>query len=161
MIRSIRADLFWHYLRLPTAQYDRESSAMMLTRLTYNTELVATATTDSLTSIIRDSLAVAFNVGMLFYLSWRLAICALVVAPGIAWLVRNVNVRFRRYSHRIQNSMGDVTRVAKEALDAHRVVKVFNAQEHIAQLFGVANEHNRSSNVRLISARASSNPTCR
>ena len=57
------------------------------------------------------------------------------MAPAIAWLVRNVNIRFRRYSTRIQNSMGDVTRVAKEALDAHRVVKVFNAQQHIAQLF--------------------------
>ncbi len=72
---------------------------------------------------------------MLFYLNWRLALYAIVVAPAIAWLVRNVNIRFRRYSTRIQNSMGDVTRVAKEALDAHRVVKVFNAQGHIARLF--------------------------
>ena len=72
--------------------------------------------------------------------------------------MRNVNIRFRRYSTRIQNSMGDVTRVAKEALDAHRVVKVFNAQAHIGALFDQANELNRRSNVRLISARASSNP---
>ena len=50
-------------------------------------------------------------------------------------------------------------RVAKEALDtAHRVVKVFNAQHHIAQLFENVNELNRRTNVRLISARSSSNP---
>ena len=43
VIKAIRGELFAHYLRLPTAQYDRESSAMMLTRLTYNAELVASA----------------------------------------------------------------------------------------------------------------------
>jgi subfamily B ATP-binding cassette protein MsbA len=159
VIKAIRSDLFAQYLRLPTSQYDQDSSATMLTRLTYNTELVASATTDSLTVIIRDSLAIVFNIGMLFWLNWKLALYGLTVAPLIAWLVRNVNIRFRRYSTRIQNSMGDVTRVAKEALDAHRVVKVFNAQAHIKALFETANELNRRTNVRLISARASSNPT--
>jgi subfamily B ATP-binding cassette protein MsbA len=159
VIKAIRSDLFGQYLRLPTSQYDQDSSATMLTRLTYNTELVASATTDSLTVIIRDSLAIVFNIGMLFWLNWKLALYGLTVAPLIAWLVRNVNIRFRRYSTRIQNSMGDVTRVSKEALDAHRVVKVFNAQAHIRALFETANELNRRTNVRLISARASSNPT--
>jgi ATP-binding cassette, subfamily B, bacterial MsbA len=158
VIKAIRGELFAHYLRLPTAQYDRESSAVKLNRLTYNAEMVAAATTDSLTVMIRDSLAIMFNVGALFWLNWRLALCLMVAAPAIAWLVRNVNIRFRRYSTRIQNSMGDVTRVAKEALDAHRVVKVFNAQEHILRLFEQANELNRHTNVRLVSARSISNP---
>jgi subfamily B ATP-binding cassette protein MsbA len=158
VIKAIRGELFAQYLRLPTAQYDRESSAVKLNRLTYNAEMVAAATTDSLTVMIRDSLAITFNVGALFWLNWRLALCLMVAAPAIAWLVRNVNIRFRRYSARIQNSMGDVTRVSKEALDAHRVVKVFNAQDHIMRLFEEANELNRHTNVRLISARSISNP---
>jgi subfamily B ATP-binding cassette protein MsbA len=158
VIKAIRGELFAQYLRLPTAQYDRESSAVKLNRLTYNAEMVAAATTDSLTVMIRDSLAISFNVGALFWLNWRLATCLMVAAPAIAWLVRNVNIRFRRYSTRIQNSMGDVTRVSKEALDAHRVVKVFNAQDHILRLFEQANELNRHTNVRLISARSISNP---
>ncbi len=54
--------------------------------------------------------------------------------------------------------MGDVTRLAKEAIDAHRVVKVFNAQEHMQAAFATANELNRHSNMRLISARSTSNP---
>ena len=158
VVKAIRGELFAHYLQLPTAQYDRESSALKLNRLTYNAEMVAAATTDSLTVMIRDSLAIMFNVGALFYLNWRLALCLMVAAPVIAWLVRNINIRFRRYSTRIQNSMGDVTRVSKEALEAHRVVKVFNAQEHILRLFDQANELNRHTNVRLISARSISNP---
>jgi len=159
VIKVIRGDLFAQYLRLPTARYDRESTSGMLTRLIYNAELVASAGTDSLTTVIRDSLTIAVDIGVMVHYNWKLALFALIAAPAIAWLIRSVNIRFRRYSTRIQNSMGDVTRVAKEALDAHRVVKVFNAQGHIDRLFEQANEHNRRSNVRLISARSSSNPT--
>jgi subfamily B ATP-binding cassette protein MsbA len=157
-VKAIRADLFAQYLRLPTSRYDADSSATMLSRLTFNTELVAGATADSLTTIIRDSLTILVNIGILFLIAWRLAALSLLVAPAIGWLVRNINRRFRRYSTRIQNSMGDVTRVAKEAIDAHRVVKVFNAQSHIERLFEHANEQNRRSNVRLLQARSSSNP---
>ena len=159
IIKAIRADLFAHYLRLPTSWYERESSGAMLSRLTYNAELVADAATNSATVMIRDSLAVIFAVGYLVYVNWRLALFVLPVAAMIALLVQNVNRRFRRYSTRIQNSMGDVTRVAKEAIEAHRVVKVFNAQAHLEQNFAVANELNRATNMRLLSARASSNPT--
>ena len=54
--------------------------------------------------------------------------------------------------------MGDVTRVVKEALDGQRVIKVFNAQEQEARDFETVNEHNRRSNMKLIAARATSNP---
>src|SRR4029077_6280703 len=118
-------DLFAQYLRLPTSRYDADSSATMLSRLTYNTEMVAGATADSLTTIIRDSLTMLVNIGALFLIDWRLALLSLLVEPAIGWLVPNINTRVRRYSTRTQNSMGGVTRVAKEAIDAHRVVKVF------------------------------------
>jgi subfamily B ATP-binding cassette protein MsbA len=158
VIKAVRRQLFEHYLTLPTAQYDRESSAIMLSRLTYNAELVAMAATDSLVTIVRDSLTIVGDITVVFYLNWHLAIWAIIIVPGIAYLVRRLNSRFRAHGTRIQNSIGDVTRVSKEALDAHRVVKVFNAQRHISALFEQANEQNRRSNVRLLRARAISGP---
>ena len=158
MIASMRAELFGRYLMLPTSWYERESSGPMLSRLTYNAELVADAATNSVTVLIRDSLTIIGLISYLFWQNWRLAAFAMLAAPVIAGLMRSVNRRFRRYSTRIQNSMGDVTRVAKEAIEAHRVVKVFNAQEHMRAAFAVANELNRHANLRLIAARAASNP---
>ena len=131
MITAMRAELFAKYLQLPTSWYERESSGPMLSRLTYNAELVADAATNSVTVLIRDSLTIAWLISYLFWQNWRLAMFALLAAPVDRGLMRSVNRRFRRYSTRIQNSMGDVTRVAKEAIEAHRVVKVFNAQEHM------------------------------
>jgi subfamily B ATP-binding cassette protein MsbA len=158
IIKAMRAELFAHYLSLPTSYYDRAASGQMLSRLTYNIELVAEATTNSVTVLIRDTLTIVGLLGWLFYLNWQLAAFALALAPFIAWLMQKINRLFRRYSARIQSSMGDVTRVTKEALDAHRVIKVFNAQEHQRRVFAEVNERNRHTNMRLISTKAMSNP---
>ena len=158
VIKAIRGELFTHYLQLPTLYFDRQASGEMLSRLTYNTELVAEAATNSITVMIRDTLTIAFLIGLLAYINWQLTLFSFIAAPLIAWLMQFANRTFRRYSARIQSSMGDVTRIAKEAIDGQRVIKVFNAQEFEARTFERVNEQNRRNNMRLIKAKALSNP---
>jgi ATP-binding cassette, subfamily B, bacterial MsbA len=158
VIKGLRRDVFSHYLRLPTAYLDRQQSGHLLSKLTNNIELVAAAATSAAISLISDSLSILVLLGTLFYMNWRLALFCIVAAPVIAWLMQIANRSFRRYSQRIQNSMGDITRVAKEAIDAHRLIKIFNAEDHQSDRFEQVNEHNRASNMKLIRARAISNP---
>jgi subfamily B ATP-binding cassette protein MsbA len=158
IVKTLRAQIFDRYLHLPVGYFDRNSAGVLLSKLTYNTEQVATATTDSITVFIRDTLTILGLIGYLLYMNWRLTLFALIVGPIIAFLIRRVNTMFRRYSRRIQNSMGDVTRVAKEAIEAPRVVRVFNAQEHETRLFEEVIEHNRRSHMKLLLTKALSNP---
>lgn len=158
VIKSIRSDLFAQYLHLPGSYYDAVSAGPMLSRLTFNVEQVAEATTNSVTVLIRDSITVLLLVGSMVVMSWRMTLLSLVVAPLIAWIMGGINRRFRRYSARIQNSMGDVTRVSKEAIEGHRLIKVFTAQDHERALFERVNDENCRSNVRLINAKAASSP---
>ena len=158
VIKSMRGELFAHYLRLPVRYYEQAATGDLLSRLTLNIERVAEATTNSVTVLIRDTLTIIGLIGMLFWYDWQLAAFVLLLAPPISWLVQSINRAFRRYSARIQASMGDVTRVAKEALDAQRVIKAFNAERHEEAIFEAANERNRHSNMRLIAARALANP---
>jgi len=158
IIKSLRGELFAQYLHLPAAYYDRAAAGQMLSRLPYNIELVAEAATNSVTVLIRDTLTIIGLLAWLFYLDWQLAAFSLILAPLIAWLIQRISRLFRRYSTRIQNSMGDVTRVAKEALEGHRLVKVFNAHDHQQRAFDEVNELNRHTNMRLIGTKAMSNP---
>ena len=158
VVKRLRADLFRHYLDLPSAFYDKNAAAQLLSRLTYNTELVAEATTNSITILIRDSLTILGLLAWALYISPRLTAFALLAAPIIGFLVQVVNRAIRRYAARIQNSMGDVTRVAKEALDGQRLIKVFNAQEQEGRAFERVIEANRYQNMKLLRTRAASNP---
>jgi subfamily B ATP-binding cassette protein MsbA len=158
IVKTLRGELFGRYLRLPVAYFDQHTSGVLLSRLTYNTEQVAQAATDSVTVFIRDSLTIMGLIGYLLYLNPKLTLYSLIVGPFIALLIRRVNQLFRRYSKRIQNSMGDVTRVAKEAIEAPRVVRVFNAQDYEAGLFENVIEHNRRSHMKLMLTKGLSNP---
>jgi len=158
VIKRMREDVFNHYLRLPNTFYDRSSAGHLLSRLTYNIEQVAEATTNVLTVLVRDTLSVIFLAGLMVYLNWRLALFMLFVGPLIGGLVSILSKIFRRYSARIQYSMGDVTRVAEEAVSGHRVVKVFNGQAYEAERFEHANEHNRKLHMKLASVTAGSVP---
>jgi ATP-binding cassette, subfamily B, bacterial MsbA len=158
VIKGLRHDVFSHYLRLPTAYLDSQQSGHLLSKLTNNIELVAAAATSAAISLISDSLTILALLITLFYMNWRLAVFCIVAAPIIGWLMKIANRTFRRYSERIQNSMGDITRVAKEAIDAHRLIKIFNAEDHQTERFERVNEHNRASNMKLIRAKAVSNP---
>jgi subfamily B ATP-binding cassette protein MsbA len=80
VVKRIRTDLFRHYLDLPAAFYDRTGSAQLLSRLTYNTELVAEAATNGVTVLIRDALSITGLLGYLLYTNWRLTLFALAVA---------------------------------------------------------------------------------
>ncbi len=158
VIKAMRRDVFERYLQLPTSFFDRSGVAALLSRLTYNVELVAEAATTAITSLIRDTLTIAGLLGWLMWLNWRLTVFALAVSPLIIGLIRVTSRLFRRYSTRILASMGDVTRVAKESLENHRMIKVFNAHPQQLRAFERVNERNRASFMRLVMVKATSNP---
>jgi ATP-binding cassette, subfamily B, bacterial MsbA len=158
VIKGLRRDVFSHYLRLPTAYLDGQQSGVLLSKLTYNIEQVAGAATGAAISLFSDTLTILGLLAYLFYLNWRLATFCIIAVPPIAWLMQIANRSFRRYSKRIQNSMGDITRVAKEAIDAQRLIKIFNAEDHQTERFELANEMNRASNMKLARAKSLSNP---
>jgi subfamily B ATP-binding cassette protein MsbA len=158
IVSRLRREVFRHILELPVGYFDRSSSAALLSRLTYNSEQVGQATTDSINLVVRTSLTIVGSLGFMLYFNARLTLIALILTPLIGWLVSIINFKFRRYSRRIQDSMGDVTRVAKEGFESPRLLKVYNAEAHLARQFDAVDAHNLRSNMRLILTRGISNP---
>lgn len=158
IVKRLRGQIFERMLHLPVGYYDRNSSSVLLSRLTYNTEQIGQAATDSVLVTLREALTIIGSIAALFYFNARLATIALIMGPLVAWLIGIINRKFRRYSRRIQDSMGDITRIAKETLDAPRLIKVYNAEDYQASQFEATNEHNRRSHMRLVLTKGLSNP---
>ena len=158
VIKRLRAQVFEHYLRLPTSFYDRESAGVLISKLTFNIEQVAEAATRSVTVLIRDSLTILFLLAVLLYQQAFLSGIVLVTVPLIGALIKWVGKRFRRYSDRIQDSMGDLTKIAEEAVTGHRVIKVFGGEEYERREFKLLNEANRKLRIRFAGTHAGSMP---
>ncbi len=154
IITKLRGETFDKYLVLPSSFFDSRSSGPLLSKMTYNIEMVAESATNVVTVLIRDTLKIVSLLAVMIYQSLMLTAFVALVVPLIAVLIGYLSKTFRRYSQRIQNSVGDVTQVTEEAVQGHRVVKVFNGQDYERRRFGLANENNRRLNMKLVAAKA-------
>jgi ATP-binding cassette, subfamily B, bacterial MsbA len=154
VIRDLRSEVFAHYLGLPARYFDQGSSGVLISRITYNTEMVAEAISNAVVIMLRDSLAVLTLLVVMIWYSPRLTLTVAVLGPVVVFVVALMSRAFRRYSARIQASMGDVTRLTEQSLHGHRVVKVFEGQEHERQQFQDVNTRNFRFNVRIVAVHA-------
>lgn len=154
VISSLRRDVFQKFLTLPTRFFETQSSGPLMSRITYNAEMVAEAGANVVTVMVRDFLTVIACTGVMVWHSVRLTAFVAIVVPLIAISVRILSRAFRRYSGRIQDSIGDVTRVTEEVLSGNRVVKVFGGYDYETKRIVEADERNRKQNMKLISARS-------
>jgi subfamily B ATP-binding cassette protein MsbA len=154
VISTLRREVFSKFLTLPTRYFESQSVGPLLSRMTYNAEMVAEAGANVITVMVRDFLTVIACTGVMLWHSVRLTAFVAIVVPLIAIVVRVLSRAFRRYSGRIQESIGDVTRVTEEVLTGNRVVKVFGGHDYEKQRIAVADESNRKQNMKLISARS-------
>ncbi len=154
VISSLRRDLFRKFLTLPTRFFETQSTGPLLSRMTYNVEMVAESVTTVVTILIRDFLTVLAAIGLMLYQSPRLFITVAVVLPIVAAMIKALGTAFRRYSSRIQDSIGEVTQVSEEVLTGNRVVKIFGGQDYEVDRMAQVDDGNRRQNLKLIRSRA-------
>ncbi len=154
VISSLRRDLFRKFLTLPSKFFENQSSGPLMSRMTYNVEMVAESVTTVVTILVRDVLTVIAAIGLMIYQSARLFVLVAIVLPVVALLIRALGTAFRRYSNRIQDSVGEVTQVTEEVLSGNRIVKIFGGQDYEMQRLVDVDEGNRRQNMKLIRVRS-------
>ena len=158
LIHELRCQLFDKMLVAPSAYYDSTSQGVLISKITFNVEQVTGAATRALKTIVGEGLTVLALLSYMLYLNWRLSLVFFAVTPLIALVVTVVGRHFRRYSRRIQASMGDVTQVSNETIGAYREVRVFGGQAQQQARFRKASEYNRAQSLKLAFADAMSTP---
>ncbi|MGD8484283.1 MAG: lipid A export permease/ATP-binding protein MsbA [Thioalkalispiraceae bacterium] len=158
VIHALRSRMFNQLLQLPSRFYDHASSGVLLSKLLYDVEQLAQASSTVITIVIRDTLTIAWLVALMLYHSVSLTLIFLVVTPFMALLVAFISKRFRKLSKRIQHSMGDVSHVAQESIDANREIKIFGGQQYETRQFQTVNDYNRKQQLKLSATNAISVP---
>lgn len=158
VIRDMRNKMFDQFLRLPVSYYDTVSSGVLLAKMVYDVEQLAEASSKVVTEMIRGSLTILALLALLLYYSVELTIILLGVAPLLAGLVVFVSRRFRKLSHRIQRSMGDVSSVSEESIEANREIRIFGGQDYESRQFDKINQHNRRQFLKLAITNALASP---
>ena len=126
--RDFRVEVLGKYLRLPGLRFDTEPVPSMLVRLGSDSDQVAQAAVDAMKVMIQQSLQVIAMLAVMLYTSWQVTIAILLMAPPLAWMMDRVAKRYRRISHRIQESGAEMMQAADQTLSNQQEVKIYGAQ---------------------------------
>ncbi|KHT59804.1 lipid transporter ATP-binding/permease [Photobacterium gaetbulicola] len=158
VVMSMRRQMFNHFMKMPVGFFDKESSGKLLSRITYDSEQVAAATSNAMVSLVREGASIIALMAIMFYNSWQLSAILLVIAPVVAVSIRVVSKRFRRISKNMQDAMGSVTSSAEQMLKGHKVVLSYGGQQVEQERFEHVSNRMRQQTMKLVSAQAIANP---
>ena len=152
--RDLRVGVLGKYLRLPGLRFDSEPVPSMLVRLGSDSDQVAQAAIDAMKVMLQQSLQVIAMLGVMLYTSWQVTIAILIMAPPLAWVMDKVGKRYRRISHKIQESGAALMQSADQALANQQEVKVYGAQGVELKRYTGQADHHLSLSLKVESTRS-------
>jgi len=158
VVMEMRRAIFNQFMHMPVAYFDKESAGGLLSRITYDSEQVAGATSRALVSIVREGASIIGLLILMFWNSWQLSLVLIVVAPIVAWGIGFVSKRFRTISKNMQEAMGYVTSSAEQMLKGHKVVLSYGGQNVESERFDSVSNQMRQQSMKLVAAQAIANP---
>lgn len=152
VVMTLRRNIFQHLMYMPVNYFDQNPVGRSLSRVTYDTEMVANSSSHVLVTIVREGVYLISLFVVMIYTSWQLSVVLFVLAPIIGMLIAIVSRRFRQLSRNIQSSMGDLTVTTEQMLKGHKEVISFGGQQVEKERFERVSNDMRLKGMKVISA---------
>ena len=158
VVMTMRRRLFKHLMFMPVSFFDRNSTGKLLSRITYDSEMIASSFSGSLITIVREGAYIISLLAVMFYTSWELTLVLFVIGPIIALLITIVSKIFRKLSKNLQDSMGELTATTEQMLKGHKVVLSFGGQLVEEERFNKVSNNMRRKGMKMVTADSISDP---
>ncbi len=152
--RDLRVRVLGKYLRLPGQRFDSEPVPAMLMRLGSDSDQVANAAVDAAKVMLQQSFQIIGALAVMLWTSWQVTIAILVMAPPLAFLMDRVAKRYRRFSHRVQESGARLMQAADQSLNNQQEVKIYGAQASEMARYGALADENLRLAMKVESTRS-------
>ncbi|MCI6531110.1 MAG: lipid A export permease/ATP-binding protein MsbA, partial [Mesosutterella sp.] len=137
---DLREMMIGNVLYWPESVFQKYSSGKIISKFLYEASNALSGASGLLTLIIRDVLQIAALMCLLIYQDWKLTAVTLVMAPLIAVILRWVSRRMRQYTKMMQGTIGEMSASLFQLFDAHKIVKIYGAQEFEKRKFSAVSE---------------------
>src|SRR5256714_6545886 len=135
VMHDLRRVLYSHIQKLSLAYHDQKRTGDLISRVTSDIDAVQSLISNVLLGLLVNVLTL---IGMLFvmlYLNWQFTLIAMVVAPGLFWVVYHYTRRIKQAARDVRRKEGEVVSVLEEVLSSIRVVKAFAREDYEQERF--------------------------
>jgi subfamily B ATP-binding cassette protein MsbA len=126
--RDLRAAVFTHMQRLPMGWFARTKTGQIIARILTDSEQTKAILAEVATRTIQNAAQILVTIVILFRMSPRLTLYALVIAPVLIALLQPILRRLRKGHRRLRTEYGEITSVLQEVVSGIRLVKSFRGE---------------------------------
>ena len=140
---DLRMGLFGHLQRMELAFFTRTKTGIIQSRLQNDVGGVAGVLTNTVSSVLGNSVTVLAAFVSMLVLSWQLTIVAVILMPVLVIAQRRIGQVRARIATQTQESLSDMTAITQETLSVSGILlaKSFNRQHTEVQRYGDENRN--------------------
>ncbi|MCB0407542.1 MAG: ATP-binding cassette domain-containing protein [Bdellovibrionales bacterium] len=133
---NLRRRLMDKYLSLNIGFFQdfQRGSGGLISRMIHDITIIE-AGIQKVSDLVREPIVVIAMFTTLLLMDWRLTLFILAALPIITWVMRRFSRSLRKYGHKNQEAMEDLTKTLKESLDGTRIVQSFNLEQEMREAF--------------------------
>ena len=147
--RDMRAAVYGHLQRLPLRFFTTTKAGQILSRILADTDQTKLLITQIVTTALQNLALLVSYVWVLFQISTRLTLIALVVAPAVMGALQPLLRKLRKGYRRLRNDYGDMMSVMQEVVNGIRLVKSYRAEAFEERRFVDASDRYSRGMVRV------------
>jgi subfamily B ATP-binding cassette protein MsbA len=135
VMHDLRRVLYSHIQKLSLSYHDQKRTGDLISRVTSDIDAVQNLISNVLLGMLVNVLTLVGMLGVMTYLNWQFTLIAMVVAPGLFWVVYHYTRRIKEASRDVRRKEGEVVSVLEEVLSSIRVVKAFAREDYEQERF--------------------------
>lgn len=147
VILKMREDLYAHIQKLDFSWYDNAPTGNVMTLLTSDLDKVRHFVAWVLYMILENVLIYAFSIATLSFISWKLTLAFLVIAPPVLVLINKFKVHIRPAHMKVRDQFAVLNTRVSENIEGNRIVKALVRENYEIDQFTDENEKFRDVSV--------------
>ena len=157
-ILSLRQELYSHILAQSASFFEHHRTNYLVSRLISSAAAIEAAVSNTLRDILREGFTLIAFLATSFYVSWRLTLGSLIIAPPVAGLTMRFGKSLRKLARESLEGSKYLTDTAQEALANQTIVKAYSGEVREGSRFTAVAERVRRANLRSASIAGMSPP---
>ncbi|MFH2098883.1 MAG: ABC transporter ATP-binding protein, partial [Pseudomonadota bacterium] len=158
IIKRLRDMLYGRMMDLPLSFFQGEKTGELMSRITWDVNVIRAMVTTAVTSSLRDFFSVVFLTGIIFYQDWKMAIFALFILPAAFYPIVHFGRKVRHLSTGCQEAMADLNSHLQETFTGNKVVRAFNMEKTEKERFFAKTHNLFTLSVRQVRAKSLTSP---
>ncbi|MCH7987533.1 MAG: ABC transporter ATP-binding protein [Planctomycetes bacterium] len=156
---SLRKACFRHILKLDYQTASMSGSSDIMSRFTYDMNLLSTGLTLVGGKIVREPLKALCCIVGAFLVCWQLTLMSLLIVPIVGIFFYRIGKKLKHASHRLMESMSRIYKTLDETFAGLKIVIAFNGGNRHRQRFHRDNKEYLSKAIKILKIDSFMSPT--